>query len=301
MRSHQSLAGYLATALCGAVCWGAVSAQEAAPRPLAAIISELSGGAAMRATPPAPRSQAQRFDALPLGATLELGAGARGVLVLAGGRRFALGPNARVTIATNQLTSTSGPVQELASLPTLPRIAALDASRPAGPPGAVRLRGPVITGLRPSHAVVLVEPLTLRFNPADGASRYAVEVDDDAGKRIFAGESTAPAIDVPAGMIAPGGLYYWTVRTLDRTGGEARGAGQFRTVTVDDARLREALRRSLATDAGAVALLAEIDRRLGLYPEALAGFRAALARTPDDPAIQRAIRWLEAIDPPGAR
>jgi hypothetical protein len=42
-----------------------------------------------------------------------------------------------------------------------------------------------------------------------------------------------------------------------------------------------------------VASLAEIDRRLGLYPEAWAGFRAALAGAPGDSASLQAIRSIE--------
>jgi hypothetical protein len=303
MSSLKSMARWIATILSGAVSGGVVWAQEPASQPIAALISELSGEAGIRSSPSASRGQAQRFDALPLGATLELGSRSHGVLVLAGGRRFALGPNARATIAANQLTSTSGPVKELVSLPTLPRIVALDESRPTGPPGAVRLRGPIVSGLRPSHAVILTEPLVLRFDPVDGASRYAIEIENEAGRRIFAGESTTPELEVPVALIEPGASYYWTVQTPDRSGGEARGTAQFKTLSLEDAQHREALRRSLASDDGAVALalMAEIDRRLGLYPQALDGFRSAQARTPDDPAIQRAIRWLETVGRPGRR
>jgi hypothetical protein len=300
MLSSQAKDRRLATLLCVVSSWAAVWAQAPAAPSIAALISELSGEATVRSTPAAARDRARRFDAVPVGARLELGAQSRGVLVLAGGRRFALGPNARATVADDRLTATSGPVTELASLPTLPRLTALDESRPAGPPGAVRLRGAVISGVRPSHAVVLNPPLTLRFDPVAGASRYAVEVENQAGRRIFAAETPKPEQAVPPGVLEPGASYYWVVRTLDKAGGEARGTGQFRTLSLDEVAQRDALRRSLASegDAGGVALLAEIDRRLGLYQEALEGFRAALAGTPADPAIQRAIRWLEAAARP---
>jgi hypothetical protein len=49
-----------------------------------------------------------------------------------------------------------------------------------------------------------------------------------------------------------------------------------------------------------LALLAEIDRRLGLYEEALNGFRAALAKRPEDVTLQQAVQRLEKLFEPSA-
>ncbi len=137
----------------------------------------------------------------------------------------------------------------------------------------------------------------LRFNPVRGASKYAVEIENDAGRRIFAAESTTPEVVVPAGVLEAEASYYWTVQTLDKVGGAARGTSEFKTLSSDDARVREALRRSPETEGADshLALLAEIDRRLGLDQEALDGFRAALAKRPDDVVIQQAVRRLEKL------
>jgi hypothetical protein len=271
--------------------------QERTSKPIAALISDLSGKATVTATSPGGTSNAQRFDAIEIGATLEIGAESRAVIVLAGGQRFELGPKARATIATKHLASASGPVTELPPLPALPRISALDESRPKGPPGGVRLRVPSIAGLRPFHTVTLADRTTLRFKPVSGASRYAVEIESDAGRRVFGIESTTAEVVVPAGVLTPDTSYYWTVQTLDKFSGAARGSSEFRTLSAKDAQLREALRRSLETEGGDnhLALLAEIDRRLGLDEEALAGFRAVLAKNPDDVAIQQAVRRLEKL------
>jgi hypothetical protein len=276
---------------------GAVRAQEPSSRPLAALISTLAGEVQVRIKPGAAAARAQRFDAIAVGSILETGPESRAEIVLAGGQRFALGPKARATVAAKQLTATSGPVTELPALPALPRIVALDDSRPKGPAGGIRLRGDAISGLRPFHSVTLAERTVIRFNPVDGASRYAVEIENDAGRRIFAVEATTAEVVVPAGVLAAGASYYWTVQTLDKVGGAARGASEFKTLSAEDERLRQALRRSLDTDGGTgdVALQAEIDRRLGLYQEALDGFREALTRTPGDRTIQQAVQRLEKL------
>jgi hypothetical protein len=180
-------------------------------------------------------------------------------------------------------------------LSPLPRIAALDGSRPKGPPGGVRIRGPIISGLHPSFAATLADRTVLRFNPVVGASRYSVEIENNAGQRIFTADSTTPHVTVPAGVLKPDASYYWRVQALDTFGVAPRGRSQFRTLSAADGEFREALRASLESEAGGggLALLAEIDRRLGLYQEALDGFRAQLARTPDDLAVQRAVQRLE--------
>jgi hypothetical protein len=215
MRIGKWMAAGTGAVLLGALSCGPVSAQEPASRPLAALISELSGEASIIPAPAGADGKAHRFDAIAVGATLETGPQSRAVIVLAGGQRFELGAKARATIAAKQLTSTSGPVTELSPLPALPQIVALDESRPKGPPGGVRLRASAISGLRPFHAVTLPEQTVLRFDPVSGASKYAVEIENDAGRRIFAVESTTPQVVVPAGVLQPGASYYWTVQTLD--------------------------------------------------------------------------------------
>lgn len=283
-----------ATLLCGLLAQLAAGQVITSP-PAAALISELSGGASI-ATAGRARVAARRFDTLTPGQTLEMSSSGRGVLILADGRRFELGPRARATVG-ERLTDTSGPISELPDLPTLPRLAPLGESRPKGPPGAVRLRGARITGMRPYHAVVATETVTLRFDAVAGASRFAIEIDDRAGQRILRVETTSTELAVPAGTLEPGRNYFWSVETLDKVGATARGRSRFSTIAPEDVRRRDALRRALALDDGAaaVALLAEVDRRLALYPDALEGFRAAQAVSPD-PAVERAIRWLEDVD-----
>lgn len=152
-----------------------------------------------------------------------------------------------------------------------------------------------MTGLRPADTVILTSPLSLRFDAVAGAGRYAAVLDDALGRRLFAAESSTPEILVPDGVLGPGASYYWTVQALGAVGGDARGTSRFRTLSTDELQTREALRSAVEADGGAdaLALLAETDRRSGLFQEALDGFRAALTRQPGDAALTDAVRWLE--------
>ena len=123
----------------------------------------------------------------------------------------------------------------------------------------------------------------LRFQPVDGASRYAVEIENDAGRRGLpwrGGERGADGARRHA-------------RTRRDLLLERADAGQgWRGGARDEPSSRPCRQkkcggatrsaRSLASEGGtaAAALLAEVDRRLALYQEALNGFRAALVNKP---------------------
>jgi hypothetical protein len=284
----------VAAALVGGPFSSPILGQAARAQPSAALISDLSGSASVRSTN-RKAMPAARFDAIAVDEVIEVGPASRVTLVLAGGKRFELGSGARAAVAVDRLTSSSGPILELAPLPPLPRIAALDESRPKGPAGGIRLRGPQIMGLSPNDASTLAIRTKLRFTPVAGASKYGIEIEDDSGRRVFGVETTAPEVIVPTGVLEPGVAYQWTVRTLDLFGATARGESPFRTLSREDERDRDALRLSLHADggAGALALLAAVDQGLGLYAEALEGFREALKKAPEDQAIIQALKRLE--------
>ena len=280
-----------------------LSQQKASPsEKRAGLISELSGRASVRKAPSAPASTVERFAAIADGAVLELGPDSRAVLVLARGRRFELGAQARVNVHADQLGSRSGPVRELPSLPALPPLVALDAKAPKAL-GGVRLRSTGATGLSPSGSSALAVRTTLRFTPVEGAATYRIEVEDEQGRVVFGVQTTSAEVSIPADVLRPGTSYYWTVRTLDRAGPQARGAAGFTTLRHDEAQAREDLKRQLHEEGGAssLALLAAIDRQLGLYEEALDGFRAALARAPNDEALKDAVNELEEMRRAGGR
>jgi hypothetical protein len=261
----------------------------------AGLISELSGAASLRKHSSAAASTVERFGPIPHGAILELGRDSSAVLVLARGKRFALGSKARVIVHADRLASMSGPVRELPALPALPRLVALDAQAPKAL-GGVRLRSSVVAGLSPSNAAAFATRTTLRFAAVSGAGSYRVEIEDEKGRVIFGVQTTSVEVPIPPDVLRAGAAYYWTVRTIDSTGPQARGSAAFTTVRNDDARAREELKRQLEEEGGvsSLALLAAIDRHLGLYAEALEGFRAALALAPDDAALREAVSELAA-------
>jgi hypothetical protein len=262
----------------------------------AALISELTGTASVRLHASAKPLEVARFAAIPEAAILQVGAGSRAVLVLAGGSRFALGGGARATVHADRLTSTSGSIDQLPALPALPQLVALDDSAPRAL-GGVRLRTTVIGGISPANGSAIASATVLRFNAVPGAATYRVEIEDNKGRVIFEAQAMSPQVQVPPDVLEAGASYYWTVRTLDRQGAQARGSADFRTLSTEEVRKREELRRTLQAggDASSLALLAAIDQHLGLHHDALQGFRAALVRSPGDEALEKAIRQLEAM------
>lgn len=64
-------------------------------------------------------------------------------------------------------------------------------------------------------------PLEFRWNVSAGAARYAIEVKDAAGERVFYRETRDEHLTEDAAMAAavrPGVRYTWTVTTLDEAG-----------------------------------------------------------------------------------
>ena len=260
----------------------------------AALISELAGTASVRENASGPSSPAERFYAMAEGTILEVGRDSRAIIVLARGKRFALAAGARATVHGDRLGSTSGQIDELPTLPALPPLVALDAQAPKTL-GGVRLRSTVIPGLSPSNGSALASRATLRFTPAPGVATYRVEIEDEKGGVILGVQTASPEVPVPPNILQAGANYYWTVRTIDRPGPQARGSAEFRTLRAEEVQARDALKRRLDDEGGtsSIALLAAIDRHLGLHDEALEGFRAALARAPGDKALRQAVTELE--------
>jgi hypothetical protein len=260
-----------------------------------ALISELSGTATIQQPAATAPAAAARFDALLDGTIVRVGRDSRIRLVLASGKRFTLNAGTRATVHSDRLTATSGSIDELPALPTLPPLVALEPKAPAGL-GGVRLRSDVITGLSPADGTVLAAHAALRFAAVQGAGTYRVEIEDRDGHVLFGIETRAAEVPIPPQILEPGARYYWTVQTIDRPGAQARGGAAFDTLAADAVTAREALRSHLSADgsASSLALLAAIDLHLGLHREALEEFRAALGHAPDDDTLKDAIRELEA-------
>jgi hypothetical protein len=274
----------------------AVTSSTPTPEPKApvAIVYALSGEA-FQGAPGQPRHPIVLFDQLPAGADLDVEPGARLALAFASGKCWALGGGARATLGATDLGSRAGNVRRLPSVPPLPRLAPIRKDDHAGPrAGAVRIRGERIKGLYPGRgAKALASATVLRFRAAGGAERYRVEVQDEQGAIVVSTETTAPAVRVPAGILRPGASYHWVVRTLDLPGAAARGEADFPTLDRESAWRRERLRRAAAGRRELTALLAGIDRQLGVLAEARDELRSALAASPGDPALGAVLAAVE--------
>jgi hypothetical protein len=265
--------------------------------PPVAIVCALTGTASLT-VPAEQRTTALRlFDWLRPGSIVEIAPDSSLTIVFSNGVRYELGGTARATTGTNTLDSSSGPVRQLEPVPPLPRLAPIAEGARTGPRyAAIRIRGGTIGKLYPDlGAATLAESTVLRFDPVPDASRYRVDVQTESGVSVFQVETQSPAVSVSPGILKPGEKYYWDVRTLDRIGQAARGAAEFVTLTEEAANARAVLKRSLerADDVASLALLAEVDRGLGLLIEAREQFREALKRYPGDAGLRHTLDRLE--------
>jgi hypothetical protein len=142
-------------------------------------------------------------------------------------------------------------------------------------------------------ASVIADETVLRFTAPPGARR--VEVEDSAGARVFESSIETDAVPVPVGVLKPGAPYRWRLKLVLPTGVSVQAEAGFSTLAAQDVTSRAALKKAAqsAGDAAALALLGEIDRGLGLLWEARDEFRAAVAKSPGDPALGAALADVE--------
>jgi CHAT domain-containing protein/Tfp pilus assembly protein PilF len=249
------------------LCSGARVVEARAPQPIA-IVYLLTGNASF-AVPGAVRRPLRLYDRFPAGTLVEVGPSARLALAFENGLRFELGEHSRATLGSTKLASSSGSVRTLPRTPPLPYLSPIAAEDHPGPrAGAVRIRAESISGLAPDRgATRLASATRLRFDPVSAAPQYRVQIIDPEGEVLFGIDTQTTEVSVPAGVLAPGKTYRWTVETLDRPGAIARGEAILVTLDARRARAREELQRWIqqsgtADDRG---LLEGVDRALGLW------------------------------------
>jgi hypothetical protein len=281
---------------CLVILRGASALGQEAQSPVA-IVSALTGTASLTLPAEKGTTPLRLFEWLSPGSVVEVARESSVTLVFSSGVRYELGGTAKATAGASALASSSGPVRHLPAVPPLPKLSPIVETVRTGPrSGAVRIRGATMTHLYPdAGSATLADSTVLRFMPVPDASRYRVEVETETGTSVFHVETPSSIVNVARGILKPGARYYWQVRTLDRIGQVARGAAEFVTLGADTAGARARLEESLERegDASSLALLAEIDRRLGLHVEAREKFRTAVARTPADVALRQALDRLE--------
>lgn len=276
----------------------AAFAQERAAPEAVAVVTSVTGSVTLTAQGDK-KSPVHLFDWLPAGSVIESAAGSSVTLVFADGRRYEIVEKSRVSLAPAEPKSAAGSVRPLEAVPPMPRLVAISVTHAGARSGAIRLRQGSdlrFRNLYPSgDCVTLPDSTVLRFASMEGATHYRVELENETGRTVFDAETQSSALTVPAGILQPSAHYYWKVRTVERSGPSVRAESEFVTLGEEDIRRRAAVRAALVKkgDVESLALMAEIDHRLGLLMEAREGFQAALAKSPDDTAIRKALAEID--------
>jgi hypothetical protein len=263
----------------------------------AALVVSSAGRPVFSSSPAADSRPLRAFDWLPAGALVVSDRESSAVIALANGRRFEIGPDTRVRVGPESLEVLKGPVREQARVAPLPRLAALSPDvRPGSRAGALRIRGRRIRDLYPAgDATTPADSAVLGFSTLPGIARYEVEVENEEGEVVFRAETPGSVVAVAPGALRPGARYRWQVKGASALG-PARGEAEFSTLDEEEAAARGRLRTSLdgAADTASLALLAEVDRELGLLREARETFVRALESAPANESLRAAIERVDA-------
>ena len=235
------------------------------------------------------------FDWLKPGAVIVADEAARVVVAFANGERYELRGKAKATVNPKGFSSVSGTITKIASAPVMPQIAALAGeAKPGSRLSGIRLRGAKreITDLYPGEgSAALADEAVLSFTPAAGAMKYRVEIEDEWGNNVFSVETNSPEVVISPGVLKPGANYYWTVRTVETNRPSTVSDAVFVTLAADQAKLRNSARDQAlrAKDAAQLLLLSQLEIALGLRRESCATLKEALALSPQNDGIKKAL------------
>lgn len=266
-----------------------VSAGSLAPAKPVALVYSLAGEVALTA-PAEARRPLRLFDRLATGSTLEVSPGARLALAFAKGRRYELGERSWAKLGPADLVSHSGPVRSLPAVPPFPRLLPIaKEEQPGLSAGAVRIRYTAPEeGRRPPR---LLDGLTLAAGPvarlalAFVTGRYELSVRPRAPRRpADLSSRSGPVRSLPIAEVEQPGL-----------SADATGRADFVTLPPEQAKEREALRKAVETagEGALLALLADVDRSLGLLIEARDELRVVVRGAPGDADLAEALAEVE--------
>jgi hypothetical protein len=256
-------------------------------------------GAAWATSPSTPRQPLKAFDWVVIDTVIEVGRSSAVTIVFVNGARYDLGSQSRARTTSSSLIDRSGSVRQLPTLPPLPQVAPI-AERASTTSGAVRIRGGRWPMFPSAPAAGVASATVLRFARLPQSQRYEIEVVDDLNSVVFATETSATIVAVPAGKLEPERTYRWRVRALDGTE-EMAGEESFATLSGDQAASRQMLasRAAAVNDPALWALLGILDLRLGLLIDARTELRHATARGFDAsslaPMMERLDRRLDSV------
>jgi hypothetical protein len=216
-------------------------------------------------------------------------------LILVNGRTYELSGGAKATIAADGLTATNSQVHELTRLPPIPKFVPIAAGG-AEVPGATAIRGPRMKSLYPNRVPAIASQVKLRYAPVPDVSNYSVILQNAEGTVLLRLSTTAISVDVPADMLKPGVSYAWRVRALGVGGLLGEGRASFVTLSKDDLDHRAAFAEAMKSEDESMrlALLAGVDRQIGLLADACGELEHALELKPSDPALQQALASAKA-------
>jgi hypothetical protein len=131
-----------------------------------------------------------------------------------------------------------------------------------------------------SNQAVLSDSVILRYSAVRQALRYRAVIMDEKRHAVFDKETATTEITVPVGVVSPGSHYHWQIATIGK-GPVNQGYGEFTALPADIAQERALFKENLAKkgDPESLALIAAIDRALGLLLEARNEFMAALRKS----------------------
>ena len=257
-----------------------------------AVIETATGKVTMRPPSAATGTAVSGLEWVTADSILEVGHASTATLLLINGHRYELGAGSRATVTADGLSSVRGPVRELKPLPPLPKFVPI-ADGGDSAPGAVRFRGPNDPQNLYPHAgtAALPSSLTLRFSPVLDATAYDITLEDESGDVVLQERTVSVSLEVPPEKLRTGAHYSWHVRAIGSAGELGKGVADFVTLSPEDVEQRTHFAEALGetAEASRLALLADVDLRLGLLAEARAEFEAALRLKPDDAAIRRTL------------
>jgi hypothetical protein len=255
-----------------------------------AVVASLTGDAT--ALPPRASTPAaiHALDWLDAGMRIDVHAKSTMKLILVNGRSYELSGGAKATIAADGLTATNPQVHELSRLPPIPKFVPIAAGG-AEVPGATAIRGPRMKSLYPNQLPAIASQVKLTYAPVPDVANYSVILQDSEETVLLRLSTTATSVDVPADMLKPGTSYAWRVRALGVGGLLGEGRASFVTMSKDALDRRTAFAEAMKSDEEPMrlALLAAVDRQMGLLAEACGELEHALELKPSDPALQQAL------------
>jgi hypothetical protein len=246
-----------------------------------AIVCFVEGAAVVVGAQETPPRELVLLDRVSEGDEVQTGDGSRLVLTFVDGHRFELSERAVVVVGRGTVTAKSGKVDDCGVVPVVPRLATLAAEHEAGLETATtRIRNETKDRIHIEPAareVVLADNVVLRFSDVAGANGYRVQIEDHDWQTVFTADTVERQVQVPAGTLQPGQVYFWSVRSVGQGESASWGVARFGTLDQETASRRTALEGEArrAREADLYVLLAEIDRTLGMHRQACGDLRAA--------------------------